>query len=272
MKTESTLKRSQSHGWRMGLGNLLSRENNTWWKTSRWWVQILVWGLITNGVLVLLLFLRPFMTEVFSNVNPEDLADIPDGITAFFSLAGLALPIGVVILVQGSIITEKELGTAEWVLSKPVSRTAFYLSKLIAHGIGIFVTMVLVQSGLAFVFISLSRQTPVSLTGFMTGAALLAILLFFYLSLTLMLEVIANKRAMVLGISLGAALGGALLVNLFPVLAIVTPFAAPNLIALIAQGATQQAGFPVWIPFLGTFLMSLAFVIIAVMKFKQKPL
>ena len=272
MKAESTLKRNQSRGWRMGLKNLLARENRTWWKTSRWWVQTLIWGIITNGVLVLLIFLQPLITQVFTNVNPEDLADIPDGITAFFSLAALAMPIGVVILVQGSIITEKELGTAEWVLSKPVSRTAFYLSKLIAHSTGFFVTMVFIQSVLAYGFISLSQQTAVSPTGFLLGAGLLALLLFFYLTLTLMLEVLADKRGMVLGISLGAALGGALLVNLFPVLAVVTPFAAPNLIPLIVQGLGQQADFPLWVPFLGTFLMSLVFVVIAVRRFNSKAL
>ena len=271
MKTESTLMVNRTNGWRMGLSNLLGRENAKWWKSSRWWVQTLVWGLIINGILVMLLFLIPFITETFSGVNPDDLADIPDGITVFFSMAGLALPIGVVIILQGSIISERELGTAEWILSKPVSRTAFFLSKLIAHSIGIFVTMNLIQTVLGFGFISVSQGELASLSGFVKGLGGISLLLFFYITLTLMLDVIFDKRGVVLGVALGAALGGALLINLFPGLALVTPFAFPNLIPLIVQGI-EIPNFTLWLPFVSTLVMSLVFVFVAIKQFKRKAL
>jgi ABC-2 type transport system permease protein len=40
----------------------------------------------------------------------------------FFGLGILALSLGAIVLLQDSIIEEKNNGTAEWVLSKPVSR------------------------------------------------------------------------------------------------------------------------------------------------------
>lgn len=271
MKAESTLKRSQSRGWQMGLRNLLSRENNTWWKTSRWWVQTLVWGLIINGILILLLFLMPLVVRTFEGVDQSQLAELPGGLEIFFSMAGIALPIGVVILVQGSVITEKERGTAEWVLSKPASRTAFILSKLIAHGFGILATMIIFQSGLAYGLIWLNQGSPLPVWLFLKGVGILVIMVLFYLNLTMMMEVLADKRGVVLGVSLGTALGGALLVQIIPGLAFITPFALPNMAPLVALGS-MPAGFPVWLPVTGTAVMSLAFAAIALVKFNRKPL
>lgn len=271
METKTSLQLNQGRGWRLGLKNLLSRENGKWWRTSRWWTQSLVWTLITNGVILLLLFLLPLITSTFEGVNPEDLEDIPDGVTAFFSLAGISMPIGVVILLQGSIIDEKALGTAEWVLSKPVSRTAFVVSKLIANAFGILITYVLLQSAIAFGLISLNQNRLISVSGFIKGASLLALLLFFYLTLTVMLEVLFDKRGTVLGVALGAALGGALLVNLFPGLAFITPFAFPNMIPVIVQGLAP-IDFQILLPLISTFVMSLIFITVAIWRFNHKAL
>ena len=271
MKNEGILKSNQTKGWRMGLKNLLDREMGKWWQTSRWCTQTLVWGLITNGVLGLLLFLLPFLTATFEGINQAELADIPDGTTAFFSLAGIAMPIGVVVLVQGSIITEKELGTAEWVLSKPVSRSAFVLSKLIAHSLGFFITYVVFQTSIAYVIISNSQGSPQTLLGFIKGAGILTLILFFYLTLTLMMEVLVDSRGIVLGVTLGAALGGALLVNLFPFFALITPFAMPNLIPLIVMETTLPE-YLIWLPFFCTFIMCLIFITISLWRFNKKSL
>ena len=271
MKAKSTLHNNQTRGWWMGLRNLLRRENGKWWGTSRWWIQTLVWGVITNGILLLLLFLLPFIQATFEGVDPADLEEIPDGITAFFSLAGIAMPIGVVILVQGSIISERELGTAEWVLSKPVSRSAFVLAKLFAHSLGILITFIIIQSLIAFGLVTFSQGTPPPLLRFLTGVALLSLLLFFYLSLTLMMEVLASSRGLVLGVSLGTALGGALLVNLFPGLALITPFAFPNLIPVVVQGIALP-GTPLWMPIMFTALLSIGFIAVSLWQFNRKAL
>jgi ABC-type transport system involved in multi-copper enzyme maturation permease subunit len=53
------------------------------------------------------------------------------GLQAFFAISPLFGPIGVAVLAQGAIVGEKQSGTAAWVLSKPVSRSAFILAKLL---------------------------------------------------------------------------------------------------------------------------------------------
>lgn len=271
MKNDNGLVVNHTKGWRLGLGNLLGHENSKWWGTSRWWIQTLVWGLIINGLLVLLLFVIPFIAETFDEMQQSELSNLPDGASAFFSFAGFALPIGVVILIQGTITQEKELGTIDWILSKPVSRTAYLLSKFISQTFGIFVTLIIFQSLLAFLLISIKGGASLSLANYLSGTAILFLELFFYITLTLMLEVISNSRGTVLGVSLGSALGGAVLVNLFPGLGLVTPFALPSLIGAIVTN-NVPSDFPVWLPLIGSTILSLIFLSIGIWQVNQKEL
>lgn len=269
MKAEEVLLKDQTRGWRLGIRNLFARENQKWWNTSRWLIQTVVWGVITNGILVLLLFVMPLIVDLFPNVDQAQLDSLPTGLEMFFSLAGLAFPIGVVILIQGSLINEKELGTAEWILSKPVSRSAFVLSKFFSHALGILTTMVLFQSAFAYGLIWLNQGSPLPVWAFVKGIGVLAIMLFFYLSLVLMMEVLSDKRGTVLAVGLGSALGGMLLVQLLPFLVYVTPFALGNFIPLIVLDSPPE-NFPVWMPILTTTVMGFVFLITAVRLFNQK--
>ena len=74
--------------------------------------------------------------------------------TVFFAVAGMALPIGAIIMGQEEVLDEKQSGTAAWILSKPVSRVAFILAKVTANAIGILIIMVLLEGALAYRLIS----------------------------------------------------------------------------------------------------------------------
>jgi len=63
----------------------------------------------------------------------------------------MALPIVAIIIAQDAIIGERQSGTAAWVLSKPVSRPAFILSKLVAGAIGLLVTGIVIQGVVAYI-------------------------------------------------------------------------------------------------------------------------
>ena len=119
-----------NHG--AGFRPLFVKENRKWWGTSRWWVQLLLWVIVLNGLLATILFVLPTLT------TPEGEPVMPDspidgGIQIFFGIGALALAIAVPVLMQDEIISEKQSGTADWILSKPVARSAFILSKAAAH-------------------------------------------------------------------------------------------------------------------------------------------
>ena len=59
--------------------------------------------------------------------------------------------IAVIIIMKDTLVGEKQSGTAAWVLSKPVSRPAFILSKLAANSIGVLATIVILPGVVAFI-------------------------------------------------------------------------------------------------------------------------
>lgn len=121
-------------------------------------------------------------------------------VDVFCSLLSLFSGVGVVIAVQGAVVGEKQSGTAEWVLSKPVSRTAFILPKFIANAVGFLVMVILPQGLCGYLVISLGKGSWISLPGYIAGLALVFLSLVFYLALTIMLGTLFNNRAAVVGI------------------------------------------------------------------------
>ena len=118
--------------------------------------------------------------------------------------------IAVAILMQDSIVGEKRNGTAAWVLSKPVSRTAFMLSKLVPNAVGVVATMIAIPSVVLLVQLTLA-DIDVSADQFLVGAGVAALNLLFYLTLTLMLGTLFNSAGPVIAIPLAFAFGQQLL-------------------------------------------------------------
>src|SRR5512139_2004987 len=111
---ESSLISNRTLGWRMGLQNMLAKENFAWWRTRRWWIQILVAVVILNGSLAL-------------NMKSMPRTRIEQAAINFLTTAALFAPIIAAILVQDAVLDERHRGTAAWVLSKPLQRPSYIL-------------------------------------------------------------------------------------------------------------------------------------------------
>lgn len=265
MAMDTNLARATGRGWRLGFSNLFEREIREWLAPRRWLVQMVIWLVILNGFLVMTLFILPNI------IPPEEAAAFQDpvveGIIGFFGLGGLALSIGTIILTQNEIIGEMQSGTAEWVLSKPVGRSAFFLSKLFANTLGMLLIMILVQSAAAYVQVTLVDPGAISLPNFLAGVGMLSLHVFFYLSLTMMMGVLAESREMVLGVSLGTLLIGMLARNFAGPLALVTPWLLADLAGPVALG---QALTPeMWLPVISTAIWSMIFTAMALWRFEK---
>ena len=107
-------------GWRRGLGNLLQGEYTAWFQSSKWWKHLLMWFAIIN----LMMFLMVFAAAQAA----KDGNDGPPILLMYGLFGGMFVAFGVMIIMQRVLIREKRSGTAAWVLSKPVTRTAFVVS------------------------------------------------------------------------------------------------------------------------------------------------
>lgn len=234
MASNSVLQPVPAGGRLQGYGNLARKENGTWWRTRMWLVQILIWGAIVNGILAMVLWSTPAGDPAAAQAQSAD--KLETALTLFFIMGTLAPAVGVVIIGQDAIIQEKQSGTAAWVLSKPISRSAFVLSKLSAHALGILVTMVLIQGAIAYGQISAAVGQPLPLLPWLGALGLLYLQLVFYLALTLMLGTIFSSRGAVIGIPMAVLFGYQFILGLLPRLGDVLPY-----VLTLTLGPTRPA-------------------------------
>ena len=248
----------------LGFCSLLGKELQSWWGTRRWWIQGLVWVLALNGLLFVGLFVLPGIMAA-QGETPVDPMEI--GGQLFFSLGMIAVSVGVIVISQGEIIDERQSGTASWILSKPVSRSAFILSKLAANALSILCVMILLPAMLAYVQLAIASGAGLDSLAFPGALLMTALHALFYLSLTIFLGVILENRGAILGISLGVLLGGLLLRNL-PLVGFITPWILPDI-----AGALLTAPENLFLqPVIMTGVWSAAFTASALVAFQKVEL
>jgi ABC-2 type transport system permease protein len=186
-------------------------------------------------------------------------------------IALMALAIGAIVLVQDAIIAERQMGVTEWLLSKPVSRPAYVLSKLLAHGLGVLVILVGVQGALGYGQLSLVMGEPFPLLPYVVGMAGLAVHTLFYVTLTLMVGVLTTNRRTLLGVSMGSLMGGIMIVQILAVpagkLVMLTPWSLNNVLPAAVLGIPLP--LPIWLTIGVTAMLSAVCVAVTLAKFER---
>ena len=146
----SQLNRTSERNWSAGLGNLSRMETAKWVKTRQGVIHLGLWMLIINGLMAIIIStageeLEAGQTIVSASIDPFI------GITSWFTA------IGVSVIAMGAIVGEKRSGVAAWILSAPVSRTAYFTSKLAVIGFFSVVTMVVIPG-----FIVTTLKNPIT--------------------------------------------------------------------------------------------------------------
>lgn len=216
----------RSSGWRIGLTNLLRKEFGQWWGTKLWWIQTLIWLVLLNGITTVIMLDSSGMT-------PQALID--ESVQTFFLVAATAVGIGIVLTLQGSIVGERELGTAAWVMSKPASRTSFVVAKLIAHVAGFVATSLMIPSAVFLTMAALILPEPIPLGAFALGMAVLALNILFFVTMTLTLGCLFKGRGPVAGIGIAIILIGQFFKGMLPeAIVVATPWLLGDIAASFA--------------------------------------
>lgn len=273
MSGNSSFSLVEQTGWQAGLKNLLSAEFRRWWKTRNWWVQMLIWVSVVDLILVMVL--------TASGSTGELAMPASELVMLYGVFGGLFTAIGVVIVMQDTLVGEKSSGTAAWVLSKPISRAAFVLAKLFANAASVAVIHVLVPGIIAFLIISLGTGTSLSPLRFLGGMAALFVFILYFLAFTLMLGTFFNHRGPVIGIPLALILGQqflqGLVMSISPSLNNYLPFdiimppqtqGASSLTGHLIMGTSPTSMMPIY----ASLATSLVFVLIAIWRFRQEEL
>jgi ABC-2 type transport system permease protein len=139
-----------------------------------------------------------------------------------------------IIIAQDEVIHEKQSGTAAWVLSKPIARPAFILTKLLSNVIGALVIIVGLTAVVAYAEVFILTKEAIPVLAFLAGLGVLMIGLVFYLALTIMLGTLFEQRGPVLGIAVGVFLGGMIFSQFLQQVSFILPVNIKDIAALVA--------------------------------------
>jgi ABC-2 type transport system permease protein len=227
------------------------------WRTHRFLVVISV--LVIFGILSPLT--AKFMPEIFKMVSgaeqfaaliPEP--SVKDAVDQYIkNISQFALIMGILIS-MGSVVQEKERGTAAMILVKPLPRGAFLLAKLTV--LLVIFTASLVLAGSCAYYYTLYLFEPLPVLPWLAMNGLLLIYTMVYVALTIFFSTVGRSQALAGGLSLAtmAVLG---IIGSIPSL---RKFVPANLIDWAAS-LIQQTGNSAWL----ALWVSLGIILLAVL-------
>jgi ABC-2 type transport system permease protein len=255
-------------GWRRGLGNLLQGEYSAWFKSSRWWKHLLMWFSIINGMMG---------TMIYATAQAAKTGN--DGPPMFFMyglFGGMCVAFGVMIIMQRVIVGEKRSGTAAWVLSKPVTRTAFVVSRLVVNSIAILLTSVIVPGVVFYISLGLFSDLGwLSPLGFIAALLIFSLHTFYWAALVLMMGTLSESSSVVIAVPMTLFLAFWIGPGLIPGLNYISPLLltfSPDPDNINSVAASFMSGEPVfsWLPVISTVVSCIIFIAVAIWRFNRQ--
>jgi len=258
----------KERGWQRGMNNLLQGELSAWFRSSRWWKHLLMWFGIINVLMVIMV--------IAAKQAALDGGEGPPILEMYGIFGGMFVAFGVMIIMQRVIVGEKRAGTAAWVLSKPVTRTAFVISRLVINSLAIVLTSVVVPGLLVYVtFGALTDLGWLSPLGSIAGLLMVVLHTFFWLTLVLMLGTLFDSSATVIAVPMVLYFGLWFAPSIIPGLVYINPLLltftpAPDKVQALAT--SLMLGQPVfsWLPLIATVAYCVIFVAVAIWRFNRQ--
>jgi len=255
-------------GWRRGLGNLLWGEYSAWFKSSRWWKHLILWFSIINVMMGMMIYAT---AEAAKGGN-----DGPPIVLMYGIFGGMFVAIGVMIIMQRVLVREKNSGTAAWVLSKPVTRTAFVISRLIVNAVAILITSVIVPGAILYITLGLFSDLGwLSPSGFIAALLMVSLHTFYWIALLLMMGTLFESSSIVIAVPMALFFAFWMGTDLLPALIYISPLLlayspAPEQINSLA--GSFMTGEPVfsWLPLISTIVFCLIFIAVAIWRFNRQ--
>ena len=261
MESETSMMKVEGSEALGGFWNKLREENDRWWETRKWLMQCGIWLILINGITTIFIIQSRQAAAVVS---------LSALLTVFTGVMGWMSAFGVIILTQSDVVEEKLSGTAEWVLSSPLSRGAFIFSKLLVNSLWLLGIIVVLQGVIFDLVLGYFGFGSLSIEALANGLALQGLHLFFWLSLILMLGAFFRSRNPVIGIPLIFLFVQRLIPEILGAYVTWIPLVLPERLTDYSNVLLMGGQLPSWIPVLTMTAASMIFVILAVLRFRRE--
>ena len=256
----------QERGWQRGLRNLLRGEVSSWFRSSRWWKQLLMWFSIIDVMMAIMTYA--------SKRAAQDGGEGPPILLMYGIFGGMFVAFGVIVMMQRVIVGEKRSGTAAWVLSKPVTRTAFVVSRLVVNTVAILLTAVVVPGVIVYFTLgALSDIGWLSPVGFLGGLLMVALHTFFWIALVLMMGTLSERSGGVIAVPMALYfflwMGSGMVPGLDYVSPLLLTFSPGQVDSLNVSLMTGRPVFS-WLPLISTVVLCAVFITVAIRRFNRQ--
>ena len=187
---------------------------------------------------------------------------------------GMCVALGVMVIMQRVLVGEKRSGTAAWALSKPVTRTAFVVSRLVVNSIAILLTAVIVPGVILYVtlglFSDLGWPSPL---GFAVALLIVVLHTFYWIALVLMMGTLSESSSVVIAVPMAVYFWFWIGTTMFPPLVYISPLSLTFIPGQFnSLAGSLMAGEPVisWLPLIVTVVSSVVFIVVAIWRFNRQ--
>jgi ABC-2 type transport system permease protein len=251
-----------------GLATLLRKELLEQWRTARLPVVATVFLMVGLSSPLL----ARFAPEILNAVGGDQFQIILPTPTAADAYDQLAKNLGqfgaliAILLAMGSVATEKERGTAALILTKPASRAAFLIAKIVAIATTLGVATAIAAAGAWFYTTVLFEPLPIA--GFVAATILQWLALMSYATITFVGSTLTRSALAAAGLGVAALI-------VLGVASIVPAIGRylPSGLGLPAHGlALGQAHVDVIGPTIASAVMIVGLVAVAWLAFRRQEL
>ncbi len=189
-----------------GFGLLLRKELREQARTMRLPAVVAVFAIF--GILspVFARYVREIVEAIgggqFEGMIPEPV--VGDAVVQFTKNMGQFGALIAILVTMGSVATEKERGTAAFLLTKPITRSAFVTAKVVAIG-GLLALALAVAGTLCWIYTTILFE-PLPVAGFAAAVALVWLSLAVFAALTFLASVTTRSALVAGGVGFGLLL------------------------------------------------------------------
>jgi len=259
---ETKLQPNTSTGPLAGFGNMLKIEGSRWLSPRTLITQSLAWFFAINFIVAMPLIVAPM-------VDGSEIISLKMATEVFIGIFSMVIAVGTIIVMQSALVGEKQSGTAAWILTNPITRTSFILSKLLTNTLGLLFVAITLQGAIGYGIVSYAIGYLVPVNAFLVSMGLQTLHTLFYITLTMALGAFFNTRGPIMGIGIMMTMIQDLFSGFIGQYVPWFPYILPRMLNMGSILVLRGVELPTSLPIIAIIAYILAFTGLAIWRFKR---